>query len=142
MRTLRYLAAAALALTTVAIAADRISAQGTGQASKSQMGPLTPKQVAAAEAQYAKGKTPGQEVFNRNCAACHANGIKFPGTVALSAKYNGSLPAALEDRTDLTPEMIRYFVRNGVSIMPGWRKSQLTDKELDDLATYLTKKKR
>lgn len=141
MRAVRYLSAAAIALTTVVIAGDRTSAQGAGQASVSQMGPLTPKQVAAAEAQFAKGKTPGQEVFNRNCAACHADGIKFPGTVALAAKYKGSPPAALEDRKDLTSEMIRYFVRNGVSIMPGWRKSQMTDKELDELANYLTKKK-
>lgn len=141
MQTCWSLVAAALTLSTAAIAADRTGAQGAAPVSQSQMGPLTPKQVAAAEAQFAKGKTPGQEVFNRNCAACHANGIKFPGTVALTAKYNGSLPGALEDRRDLTPDMIRYFVRNGVSIMPGWRKSQLTDKELDDLAAYLAKKR-
>lgn len=60
--------------------------------------------------------------------------------MALAAKYDGSIPAALEQRTDLTPEIVRYFVRNGVSIMPGYRKSQITDKELDELATYLSEK--
>ena len=79
-------------------------------------------------------------MFNRNCAACHADGLKFAGTMALAAKYEGSLPAALEQRKDLTPDVVRYFVRNGVSIMPGYRKSQITDKELDDLAAYLSKK--
>lgn len=141
MRAMHIVTSAAVVMTALAVAATQTSAQGTGQASLSQMGPLSPMAVSAAAAQFAKGKTPGQEVFNRNCAACHANGVKFPGTVALNAKYDGTLPGALEDRKDLTPEMIRYFVRNGVSIMPGWRKSQLTDKELDDLANYLTKKK-
>ena len=79
-------------------------------------------------------------MFNRHCAACHANGVKFPGTMALNAKYGGSIPGALEDRAGLTPEMVRYFVRNGVSIMPGYRKTQITDKELDDLTVYLWKK--
>lgn len=141
MSTFRLCATTALTVTTIAIAADRIGAQGAGAAPLSQMGPLSPKAVAEASAQFAKGKTPGQEVFNRNCAACHANGVKFPGTVALNAKYGGTLPGALEDRKDLTPDIVRYFVRNGVSIMPGWRKSQITDRELDDLAKYLSKKR-
>jgi len=141
MRALHHVTAAIVAIAALATAASQTSARDTGQAALSQMGPLSPTAVSAAASQFAKGKTAGQEVFNRNCAACHADGVKFPGTVALNAKYDGTLPGALEDRKDLTPEMIRYFVRNGVSIMPGWRKSQLTDKELDDLANYLTKKK-
>jgi mono/diheme cytochrome c family protein len=133
--------AAVLAVTSFAIGGCRNDAQGAGQqVSGSSSYSPTPEAVAAAAAQFAKGKTAGQEVFNRNCAACHGNGIKFPGTVALTAKYQGSLPGALEDRTDLTPEIVRYFVRNGVSIMPGYRKSQITDKELNDLADYLSKK--
>lgn len=141
MRSFHHATGVVLVVITLAIAANQTNAQSAAKPSLSQMGLLSPKAVAAAEAQFAKGKTPGQEVFNRNCAACHADGIKFPGTVALNAKYGGTMPGALEDRKDLTPEMVRYFVRNGVSIMPAWRKSQLTDKELDDLAAYLSKKR-
>ncbi len=128
-------------MTTLAMAADQTNAQGNETALLSPAAPISAKAVAAASEQYAKGKTPGQEVFNRNCAACHADGAKFPGTVALTTRYAGAKPGALEDRKDLTPEMVRYFVRNGISIMPGYRKTQITDKELSDLADYLSKKR-
>lgn len=129
-----------LALTALAATGCQNEGQANATTTASSSYLPTKKPVEAAVAQFAKGETPGQEVFNRNCAACHADGVKFAGTMALAAKYDGSIPAALEQRTDLTPEIVRYFVRNGVSIMPGYRKSQITDKELDDLAAYLSKK--
>lgn len=140
MRTLHIVASAFLAISTLATAAWTSGEQdNSAETTSSSYTPLaTP--AAAGSAQFAKGKNAGQEVFNRNCAACHADGLKFAGTMALAAKYEGSLPAALEQRKDLTPDVVRYFVRNGVSIMPGYRKSQITDKQLDELAAYLSKK--
>ena len=44
----------------------------------------------------------GHEVFDRWCAPCHAPGPGHPGTQSLEAKYKGSKPGALEQRTDLT----------------------------------------
>ncbi|QGY79276.1 c-type cytochrome [Sphingorhabdus lacus] len=140
MRSSHLFTATFLALTALATTACQNDVQANAATTSSTSYSPSKKPVEAAVAQFAKGKTPGQEVFNRNCAACHADGVKFAGTMALAAKYDGSIPAALEQRKDLTPEIIRYFVRNGVSIMPGYRKSQITDKELDELATYLSQK--
>ncbi len=82
----------------------------------------------------------GRQVFERNCAACHGAGNFMPGTVALATRYAGSEPGPLEQRKDLDRASITYFVRNGVTIMPGFRKSEISDAELDALADYLTKK--
>jgi (+)-pinoresinol hydroxylase len=81
----------------------------------------------------------GKQVFQRWCSACHAPGARSPGTTALAAKYNGEQPAELEKRTDLTPETVAYFVRNGVSIMPSFRKTEISDAELAALGTYLSR---
>lgn len=79
----------------------------------------------------------GEAVFDKWCAPCHAPGPGHPGTQALEALYQGSKPAALEDRTDLIPELTRTFVRNGVSVMTPFRKTEISDAELDALAAYL-----
>jgi mono/diheme cytochrome c family protein len=62
----------------------------------------------------------------------------MPGTQALQAKYNGSLPAVLTQRTDLTPELISFYVRNGISVMPFFRKTEVSDADLEALARYVT----
>ena len=82
----------------------------------------------------------GEEVFQYWCAACHAAGPRHPGTQALEALYKGAKPAALEERGDLTPELTRAFVRTGVSVMPPFRKTEITDADLDALAAYLAPK--
>ncbi|NKJ49050.1 hypothetical protein CIC12_20380 [Burkholderia sp. SG-MS1] len=84
----------------------------------------------------------GKHVFQQWCAACHAPGHAYPGTVALEAKYKGALPDALEERTDLNPQMVKYFVRHGVTIMPFFRKTEISDSDLAALAAYLTKGKK
>jgi (+)-pinoresinol hydroxylase len=80
----------------------------------------------------------GYEVFQKWCTPCHGRGADKPGTVALTALYKGSKPGMLEERTDLTPEMVRTFVRTGVSVMPFFRKTEVSDADLDALALYLT----
>ena len=79
----------------------------------------------------------GQEVFAYWCAPCHSAAPRNPGTIALEVRYQGSKPAALEDRTDLVPELTKMFVRNGLSIMPPFRKTEITDADLEALAAYL-----
>jgi hypothetical protein len=64
----------------------------------------------------------------------------MPGTSALAAKYDGQEPAVLEERKDLTPDFIKFVVRHGVSIMPPFRKTEITDAELSVLADYLSHK--
>ncbi len=79
----------------------------------------------------------GNEVFQYWCAACHSPGPRHPGTQALEVLYKGTKPAALEQRTDLLPELTRAFVRTGVSVMPPFRKTEITDADLEALAAYL-----
>ena len=92
---------------------------------------------AASGAQEAASATRGREVFEHWCAPCHAPGPRHPGTQALEVLYKGAKPAALEERTDLVPELTRTFVRSGVSIMPPFRKTEISDADLAALAAYL-----
>jgi mono/diheme cytochrome c family protein len=84
----------------------------------------------------------GNRVFQDWCAPCHAPGPRHPGTQALEALYKGQKPAALEQRTDLVPELTRTFVRSGVSVMPPFRKTEISDADLAALATYLAPRTR
>jgi mono/diheme cytochrome c family protein len=79
----------------------------------------------------------GNQVFQYWCAPCHAPGPKHPGTQALDALYGGQKPGALEERTDLVPALTQTFVRTGVSIMPPFRKTEISDDDLTALAAYL-----
>jgi len=79
----------------------------------------------------------GEKVFDYWCATCH--GANLPGTIALDAKYKGAKPALLSERTDLTPPVTKAFVRKGVSIMPFFRKTEVSDADLDALAAYLAR---
>lgn len=80
----------------------------------------------------------GKAVYEYWCQTCHGAGDQYPGTVALGVKYRGQIPAALEERTDLVPEFVKTFVRNGVSVMPFFRKTEISDSDLDALALYLS----
>jgi mono/diheme cytochrome c family protein len=82
----------------------------------------------------------GAAVFNNWCSACHSRGPQnAPGTTSLQAKYQGSVPAALEDRSDLTPDLVKLFVRNGVAMMAPLRKTEVSDADLEALAAYLAR---
>jgi mono/diheme cytochrome c family protein len=93
--------------------------------------------LGTAHAQDSASVETGKQVFDKWCAPCHGAGPGMPGTQALQALYNGQKPARLEERTDLIPELVRTFVRNGVSVMPFFRKTEISDAELDALAEYL-----
>jgi mono/diheme cytochrome c family protein len=81
----------------------------------------------------------GRAVFNNWCDACHRNAEQnAPGTRSLEFKYRGEIPAALEERSDLTPELIEFFVRNGIATMPFYRKTEISDTDLAALSAYLT----
>jgi len=83
----------------------------------------------------------GHQVFEKWCAPCHAPGPGHPGTAALAALYHGSKPAPLQERTDLSTVLVRQFVRHGVSVMPFFRKTEISDAELEALGAYLSKQK-
>lgn len=81
----------------------------------------------------------GRDLYGSSCATCHGRGSGNPGTIALQAKYAGKSPALLEDRTDLTAGSVRFVVRRGVSIMPFFRKTEVSDTDLDAIVAYLTR---
>lgn len=81
----------------------------------------------------------GWEVFDRWCAVCHGQGRGMPGTDSLRLKYDGALPALLEERTDLSPEAVALFVRNGSGPMAPFRKTEVTDEELAAIGAYLAR---
>ena len=79
----------------------------------------------------------GETVFNHWCAPCHDPGMEHPGTMALAAKYKGEIEPVLASRTGMTKEFVAQFVREGVSVMPFFRKTEISDTELDALSEYL-----
>jgi mono/diheme cytochrome c family protein len=91
----------------------------------------------------------GRAVFHNRCSICHSvqggpgrdGPSDNPGTFSLAFKYKGEKPGALEERTDLTPDVVKFYVRNGAGYMPHFRKTYISDKELDALAAYLTRKR-
>jgi mono/diheme cytochrome c family protein len=84
----------------------------------------------------------GAQVFEKWCLPCHGHGDQFPGTVALGVKYQNKLPGALQDRTDLAADLVKAVVRTGVTVMPFFRKTEVSDADLDALAAYLTEPKK
>jgi len=79
----------------------------------------------------------GHQVYDKWCFPCHGTGLGKPGTDALAAR--GQKPAVLEERTDLTGPAIKQFVRHGVLFMPVFRKTEVSDAELDAIVAYLTR---
>jgi len=86
-----------------------------------------------------QGQPRGYVEYQKFCSACHGEGVGKPGTLALQAKYKGAVPALLDKRTDLTREFVKTTVRNGVTVMPFFRKTEISDADLDAIAAYLTR---
>jgi mono/diheme cytochrome c family protein len=95
-----------------------------------------------AQAAETAAKTPapsGQAVYEHWCAPCHAPGPGHPGTQSLQIKYGGKIPPVLVDRSDLSPQAVAAFVRQGVLLMAPFRKTEITDAELAALSAFVTK---
>jgi len=97
----------------------------------------------------------GKEVFEARCQVCHGAYSKnsaqgssiyaspeMPGTVALEMRYKGQKPALLEERRDLTPELVAIFVRRGGGgAMPAFRPTEVSSDDLKALGAYLARKR-
>jgi mono/diheme cytochrome c family protein len=101
--------------------------------------------AASAAAQSREQVERGRVSYEYWCAPCHGPGIgnngaqHLPGTDALRVKYRGALPALLTERTDMAPDLVKTYVRQGITVMPFFRKTEIDDAELDALAAYLTR---
>jgi len=114
--------AAAAALLTVA---PRLA--GVAEA---QPAPATPNPAPAAP----KPSSPGEATFLAKCRYCHVE--MGPGTLTL-AKRLGPDQALLARRTDLDADYVKAIVRNGLNTMPAINRVEVSDKELDTIATWL-----
>jgi mono/diheme cytochrome c family protein len=85
----------------------------------------------------------GKAVFEHTCAPCHAKGPGtdgaplLPGAAALAARYQGKLSPFLEERGDLNAQALKIFVRRGIGSMPMFRKTEISDAQIEAVAAYL-----
>lgn len=108
------------------------------------VGPGTPAlaQTAGGGGATAAAADPGKAVYDKWCMPCHGDGPGKPGTMVLAQRYGDTRPALLEERTDLTREYLETFVRQGVGVMPQFRKTEITDAELAAMIAYLLNRNR
>ncbi|NTJ65925.1 cytochrome c [Agrobacterium rhizogenes] len=81
----------------------------------------------------------GQHLFDYYCSSCHGVGHDHPATLALNKRYGDEKPGALMLRNDIPPNLTKYYVRTGASVMPFFRKAEINDTDLDAIATYLAR---
>ena len=81
----------------------------------------------------------GEEVYQARCEYCHGEGLQKGGTMMLQQRYQGSKPSILHQRTDLLPEYIRNIVRTNTPGMTPVRITEVNERELDALISYLTR---
>src|SRR5262245_33481246 len=79
----------------------------------------------------------GQKTYEHWCAPCHAPGPGHPGTQSLELKYGGKQPPVLVERKDLSPAAVSAFVRQGILLMAPFRKTEISDAELEDLSAFV-----
>lgn len=81
----------------------------------------------------------GEAVFISKCDYCHGRGLQKGGTMLLEQRYQGTVPATLQDRTDLHPIYIKTMVRIATKGMAPFRLTEISDAELDALIAYLVR---
>lgn len=82
----------------------------------------------------------GAALYAWHCLPCHAAGAQYPGTLALQVKYQGSLPAVLTERRDLGADAVRIVLRQGINVMPYYRRTELSDAEVAAIAGFLARR--
>jgi mono/diheme cytochrome c family protein len=78
------------------------------------------------------------ELFAAKCAACHAKGGW--GTRSLTRRMPAEY-AELLNRDAIPAAYVKHVVRRGISSMPQFTKTDLSDEELDRLAAWLETKR-
>jgi (+)-pinoresinol hydroxylase len=92
--------------------------------------------LAAQEPALTAPQEQGRKLFQSTCIHCH--GAKVWGTFALERRL-GPDRGLLEKRTDLVAPFVKSVVRNGLGSMPAYRRTELTDADVDAIAAYLTR---
>lgn len=84
---------------------------------------------------HAEGAS-GAEVYNKWCMGCHAPSPLAPGTSQLK-RSKGEAFADIKKREDLPSEYIKILVRKGYGGMPSFRRTEISEGELQRLLEYL-----
>jgi mono/diheme cytochrome c family protein len=114
-----------------AVAACAVLAVAQGGCALPSTRPAPHAAAAAATARPAGGK-----IYDKWCSDCHST-PSGPGSLALQRRYAGAVPAVLEQRSNLPPDFVKLVVRRGMSFMPSFRKTEISDAELALVAAYL-----
>jgi mono/diheme cytochrome c family protein len=118
----------------IACAALPVLAWATPQEFKIEGNMPVPHSASPAKA----ARSAGWKIFEKWCGGCHST-AEGPGSMALQRKYQGTLPAVLEQRSNLLPEYVNFTVRHGISFMPSFRKTEISDADLALLSAYLAR---
>ncbi len=86
------------------------------------------------------GGSEAERLFAAKCGVCHATGKMYPGYGALKAR--GVPQPALAARTDIDKDYVKQVARNGMGSMPVFTPIQLSDAELETIATWLAAKRK
>lgn len=81
-------------------------------------------------------KSPREALFVEKCGMCHRQ--MGMGTVILARRMDPKI-AMLEARTDLTADLITAAARQGIGNMPRISRGEVSDAQLAEITTYLTK---
>lgn len=82
-----------------------------------------PIAIPAAQLQDNPGLAEGQRMFMQHCNQCHVGGA-------------AGLGPSLNDKR-LPPWLVRFQVRHGLGAMPAFSERKLSDRQLDDLVSYV-----
>ena len=137
-RPLLFAMTSGLFAMTAACGGSEDSAPSASQNAAPQNTASEASESAPAPVQAAQNASPGKKIFDTQCTYCHAPGDEHPGTMQLRVT-RGEDFAVLEQRADLTPDYVKYIVRNGLNGMAPFTPTTITDAELDQLAAYLAK---
>jgi (+)-pinoresinol hydroxylase len=92
-----------------------------------------------AEPLAASAPSAGARIYDKWCGDCHST-AQGPGSLALQRKYKGTVPAVLNQRNNLPADYVKLVVRRGISFMPSFRKTEISDAELALVSAYLAPK--
>jgi (+)-pinoresinol hydroxylase len=82
---------------------------------------------------------PGEVVYQKWCDGCHMDSPFAPGTIQLRHLRGNDLALVL-NRKDLKPDFLRHIIRKGMNGMPLFRRTEISDKELEKLVEFLVRK--
>lgn len=81
----------------------------------------------------------GEALFSNRCGYCHLPGGMGTNLLTVQQVKAGNPPemGLLTNRKDLTPDYVKAVVRQGKVAMPPISRVEVTDSELDAIASYL-----